>query len=210
MVPNSLPGLGRLVGWRALVWALGVVLALPCVLSAQDAAPRVAIDVAASAVRFSIYGGDATVGPVANIGWAGSVSARSTSGLGGELFLSLLPASDDPYDPSPRLTTFGGWLTLGLNRTPHEGFDIFGGAGMAYLAVRGWPDFSDCTLDVGCFAEGGPNFENGGSVVTVAGGGVLYSFRPLAVRGDVRVIPSNSHARQRTVQLGLGVAVLLR
>jgi hypothetical protein len=195
------------VVWKGVVLAL---LATPLPLQAQEDTSGSGLYVAVSALRVSLYRGDATVGPVSNLGWAGTVAARSPSNLGGELFVTFLPVGRDPYDRAPQLVTVGGWATLSLSPHPRRGLDVFGGAGLAYLGVRGWPDFSGCTPEVGCFLEGGPSFENGDSVVPVVGAGMTYSHRPVAVRADLRWIPSSDHAGQSTIQTGLGVALVLR
>lgn len=202
--------LRRRAGTVARTGIVLTLLATPAHLVAQVETSGVGLHVAVSALRVSLYRGDATVGPVSNLGWAATLGVRSPRHFGGEMFATFLPVSDDPYDRAPQLVTVGGWATLSVSPHPHRGLDVFGGAGVAYLGVRGWPDFSGCTPEVGCFLEGGPSFENGDSVVPVLGAGMTYSLRPLAVRVDVRWIPSGDHAGQSTTQTGLGVAFVIR
>lgn len=179
-------------------------------LSAQGTGRLLGVHVAASVDRVSIYRGDATVGAISKVGWSLTTALRSPSHVGGALFLATSPSSQDPTARAPRLWVGGGWGTFSLNRNPHAGFDVFVGTGLAYLSVRGWPDFSGCLPELGCFREGGPSFENGDAVALVVGGGVTGALGRVILRGDVRLVPANDVAGQTLVFAGLGLGLVLR
>jgi len=164
------------------------------------------IDVSGSLEWVSIYDGDATVGSVSNWGLTGSLSYRSGTPFSAELFLAYSPEDSDPYDLSPQFLISGGWATLSVRQLPASGFDLFFGLGAAYFRVSDWPDFSACFEDPMCFAEGGPNFRNGGAVSVVWGGGFLFRFPgPMTVRGDLKMFSTNRVLRQNAPRIGLGL-----
>lgn len=185
------------------------MLVSAAVLSAQEPAKSPTLHVDVSVVGASLYRGDATVGSVGATGIAGSFTARSRSGVGAEAFALLLPRDEDSYDLNPRLLAAGAWVTGGFSRSPEKGLDVFAAGGFVLLGVQGWPDFSGCTPEVGCFREGGPNFENGWGLAPIVGGGVTFGAAPFVVRADVQAIPSNDVARQSTILARAGLGFLL-
>ena len=182
------------------------VLVLPTAVLAQDTGGfDLGLHVAASKTRLGLYRGDATVGSVSVGGWSLSVGVRTTHHIGGELFYSHSPEDDDPYDRAPSLRMIGGMVQASVSRTPHHGFDLYGGAGLSHLRVREWPDFSGCRPEDGCFLEGGPSFTNGGSLAPLAGVGASYAFSRVLVRLDFRVFGANARSGQATTLVGFGM-----
>jgi hypothetical protein len=181
-------------------------LRFPTPAPAQERQPFVGrVDLSASAEWVSIYEGDATVGEVSNWGLTGSLGYRSQAPLGGELFFSFSPKNDHPYDRKPRLLISGGWALLSLRRSPDSSGEIYLGLGGAYVNVGGWPDFSGCTPEIGCFHEGGPSFRNGGGFSVVWGGGLFYRLTGgWSVKVEMKRFTTNDVLGQPAPRYGVG------
>ena len=182
-----------------------VLILLPAsALEAQDQGSHsLRVDAFASVDWVSLYFGDATVGGYSGWGLTGGVALRSRSPFGGEVFFAFSPKDEDPYSRSPRFLIPGGWLTISFNGNPTAKADIFLGLGVANVNTAGARDYSGCLLPE-CFAEGGPDFEDGNDLTVVWGGGASYHFPGLlSLRLTLRV-PAG------TPRVGLGVGVRLR
>jgi len=178
---------------------------------AQETSVRsLTIDVFGTIDHVSIYDGDATVGGYGSWGITGSLALRSHLPFGAEIFAPFTPKDSDPYSLTPRILMPGGWVTLSLSKDPREGPDLFLAAGVAYLDIADWPDFSDCEPPT-CFHEGGPSIRNGGSWTFLWGGGFTYKFPGrLSLRVDARIPSKTDAVREKPVRIGFGVGFRVR
>lgn len=205
MKPRSVrPGLGREAVLRGLGLAVVLVFRAGSSLEAQEAEERAfRVDAFGSVDRVYLYSGDATVGAYSGWGLTGSIALRSRSPVGGEVFFAFSPKDSDPYSRSPRLLIPGGWVTVSFIGDPTSGADMFLAVGATYMHTAGWLDYSGCQPPE-CFAEGGPNFRNGGEFRLVWGAGFAYHLpKLLSLRMDLRV-PSG------IPRVGAGVGVRVR
>ena len=78
---------------------------------------------------------------------------------------------------------------------------------MAYFAVRGWPDFSQCQPPA-CLYESDRGFENGDFAALVLGGAATYRVWHFLLRADLRWFFSDgAHRGVLNTGLGMGFAV---
>jgi hypothetical protein len=167
---------------RGLIAGLALASVARCGLSAQQELPR-RFETGAQLTYVPLYGGDATVGSVS--GWGASVSAgmRLTSKARVDVFLTHVPADDDPLDRGPQVQL--GGVTVG--RTwygPEMGLFVAGGVGFIAIDTRPRPV---CDPPF-CFAEGGPSFVDVTlPTVLLSAGYDIPTSAPLRVRTTVRV-----------------------
>ena len=187
----------RCSGGIAFLGGPTALLLAATIASAQESRFSLAPQLVASVDRVSSGG-------VAKPGWSASLGVRTSQHLGADLFVASSSLQSSPIAPELRIA--GGWITLSVSRTPQQGADLFGGFGLAYFGVRGWPDFSGCQPPL-CFYESARGFENGDSYAMVLGGGATYTLRFLLVRADVRWVLPNEGADQTVLNTGVGIGL---
>lgn len=194
--------------WGPLAVAFALASGATVAEAQELKAPGSRIEAVASADWVSFYRGDATVGGYSSWGFTGSLTLRTETLLGGELFFAFSPSHESPR--TPRLLMPGGWATISLTRDPREGLDIFLALGAAYVNLSDWDRDLPC-LPPGCFAEGGAGFNEGSSLSAVIGGGVVYrSSEVFSLRLDLRVPTKNDLLQESTPRIGFGVGYRVR
>lgn len=186
---------------------VGLTLSLGTAAEAQPSPPRSAVTVHLDAMldRVSLHRGDATIGAIGTGGFSVVGGLRSRRHIGAEFWLAHSGRHPDLASLTPQVDVFALWATVAPFREPIRGLDLSIAVGAAFTSVSGWPDFSSCLIEFGCFLEGGPGFFNGSAASPAVGAIASWTVHRFRVRADYRMVASSGVSQQTISRFGVGV-----
>jgi hypothetical protein len=188
-------------------FVLALILSLSAGVEAQPVPVSSNLTVHLDAMRdqVSLHSGDATVGAIGAGGFSVAGGVRSRRHLGAEVWLAHSGRHPDPTMLTPEVDVYAIWATVAPFSEPVRGLDLSIAVGAAVTSVSGWPDFSSCLIQFGCFSEGLPGFFNGSSTSPSVGAIASWTVRRFRVRADYRWVASSGVSPRAISRLGVGV-----